>query len=368
MPNKLINTLKYGSSKTKRKLYLMLGILAAGVVLTVVALVLSNLILGLIAFGVLFVDGMILFNSSFEQKTVMVEHQDKEKTKRPRKEKRKKQETEDGPGALEWVSSEKTERKKESDKEEETKKETEQEKEEKIYEEKEENPLRQYDEKKLKKIMVAYKVKKHHVPVMIDMCQAEKIVQSPAYMWKDSSYLYFLVLAEEPRMIKSPLSDSDAIHIRRGMVARPMEEYPDMNEPTVVSMIFGSLLPKYYKKENSMYRMEFRKNLYSAAPGIWCTSSSVKNMLKLLPDKFVLEDGKTDGESTYYQEIYIARVMYWDGVYSGQEYKEKVLETLSGLIHAELSEGTVREYLNAMMMKGLIPREYAEYVLSKRKS
>ena len=66
-------------------------------------------------------------------------------------------------------------------------------------------------------------------------------------------------------------------------------------------------------------------------------------MLKLLPDKFVLDDGKTDGESTYYQEIYIARVMYWDGVYSGQEYKEKVLETLSGLIHAELSEGTVNE-------------------------
>jgi len=146
-----------------------------------------------------------------------------------------------------------------------------------------------------------------------------------------------------------------------------MEEYADMNEPSVVSMIFGSLLPKYYKKENSPYRMDYRKNLYSAAPGIWCTSASVKNMLKLLPNHFLLDDGKIEEESIYYQQIYIARVMFWDEVYSGQEYKEKVLEVLAGLISADLSESTVRQYLNAMMMKGLIPREYAEYVLSKRK-
>jgi len=132
-------------------------------------------------------------------------------------------------------------------------------------------------------------------------------------------------------------------------------------------MVFGSLLPKYYKKEDSPYRMEYRKNLYSAAPGIWCTSASVKNMLKLLPERFELDDGKNEDESVYYQEIYNARVMYWDGIYSGQEYKEKVLDVLGGLIHAELGDSTVKEYLNAMLRKGLIPREYAEYVLSKRK-
>ena len=262
------------------------------------------------------------------------------KEKKPKAEKQTPEEESDAPGALEWLPSEKEETS---------------------------NPLAQYDEKQLKKLFVAYKVKKHHVPVMIDLCQTEKIVQAPAYMWKDSTYLYFLVLEKEPRLLKSPLSGSDTIHIRRGMTARPMEEYSEMNEPSVVSMIFGSLLPKYYKVENSPYRTEFRKNLYSAAPGIWCTSASVKNMLKLLPDHFVLDDGKTDGESIYYQEIYIARVMYWDGVYSGQEYKEKVLEILGGLVTAEISEGTVREYINAMVIKGLIPREYAEYVLSKRK-
>lgn len=364
MAGKLINTLKYGSSRTKRKIYLMFGILAVGVALTVAALILGNELLGLAAFAIVFVDGLILFNTSFEQKTVSVKQEDKhKKEKKPKKEKKEKSEEDDGPGALEWVSSEKKE-KKEKDIEEEK---DEERMEETPEEEEVVNPLVQYDEKKLKKIMVAYKVKKHHVTVMIDSCQAEKIVQSPAYMWKDSSYIYFLVLEEDPRLIKSPVKESDAIHIRRGMTARPMEEYADMNEPSVVSMIFGSLLPKYYRKENSPYRMDYRKNLYSAAPGIWCTSASVKNMLKLLPDKFILDDGKIEEESIYYQEIYVARVMFWDEVYSGQEYKEKVLEVLAGLISADLSESTVRQYLNAMMMKGLIPREYAEYVLSKRK-
>lgn len=364
MLGKLINTLKYGSARTKRKIYLMLAILAVGVGLTVAALMIGNELLGLAAFLVIFIDGLILFNTSFEQKTVSVKT--KEKTEKE----------EDGePGALEWISSEKKKKKEisgEETKEENTEngeesEQTENRNQREMEEPEEQNPLLQYDEKSLKKLMVAYKVKKHHITVLIDNCRAEHITESPAYMWKDSAYLYFLVLAEEPRMMKSSLAESSAIHIRRGVPARPMEEYTDLNIPSPVSLVFGGLLPKYYKTENGPYRMEYKKNLYSAAPGIWCTPASVKQMLKLLPDNFVLDDSKVELESDYYQKIYIARLMYWDGVYSGQEYKEKVLEVLSGLAKAELSEGTVKGYLSAMMQKGLIPREYADYVLSRRK-
>ena len=90
-------------------------------------------------------------------------------------------------------------------------------------------------------------------------------------------------------------------------------------------------------------------------------------MLKLLSPQFALDDARFGGESIYYQEIYIARVMFYDGIYSAQEYKEKVLEILGELIGAEISESTVKDYLNSMMLKGLIPREYADYVISKRK-
>lgn len=341
MLGKILNTLKYGNVRTKIKLYVMLAILIIGVGLLMTALVFGNFLPGLLGVSVIFVDGLILLNTSFEQKSLSVNQ------KEPKKKAKKKEKPEkEGPGALEWVPAEKTEEK----------------------EKKEENPLAQYDEKELKKIMIAYKVKKHHVPVMIDRCQTERILQSPAYLWNDAKYLYFLVLGEEPKLLKSNYAESNVITIRRGITARPMEEYPEMNEPSVVSMIFGSLLPKYYRVETGAYRTEYRKNLYSAAPGIWCTSASVKNMLKLLPERFVLEDEKNEEESIYFQEIYIARLMFRDGIYSAQEYKEKVLEILSGLIRSELSNATVMEYLNSMMMKGLIPREYADYVITKRKA
>lgn len=361
MSKKIWNTLKYGSRKTKQKIFLMFGILVAGTLLVIAALIFQNALLGLAAFLVIFIDGLILFNTSFEQKSVSVNNA-REKGKRSRERKKEKQsvnqsepdsvEEEETPGALEWVSTEKKKKEEPEAPDSVTK---------------EGNPLTKYDERSIKKLLVAYKVKKHHVPVMIDRCSAEKIMQSPAYMWNDANFLYFLVLEEEPRLIKSRLSESDKIHIRRGVPAHPVEEYPEMNAPSVINMIFGGLLPNYYKVESNPYRMEYRKNLYSAAPGIWCTSASVKNMMKILPDHFVLDDEKTDGESIFYQEIYVARIMFWDGIYSAQEYKEKVLEILGGLIRAEIADSIVGEYLNSMMMKGLIPREYAEYVIVKRK-
>lgn len=348
MSKKLWNTLKYGNGKTKRKIYLMLGALGIGVVLVLAAMIFGNLILGLAAFLVLFIDGLVLFNSSFEQKTVAVS---KSRAEREPKQKRETQGAgENTPAALEWVSFEK--------------KRTEEQEEKKVAS----DSLAKYNEKEIKKLLIAYKVKKHHVPVLIDLCAAEKIVRRPAYMWNDASFLYFLVLDQEPRLLKSRLSESDTVHIRRGMTARPMDEYPELNDKSVVSMIFGGLLPKYYTVETGPYRTEYRKNMYSAAPGIWCSSGSVKNILKILPARFVLDESKNDEESIFYQEIYIARVMFYDGIYSAQEYKEKVLDILGDLIRAEIAEGVVKEYLNSMMDKGLIPWEYADYVISKRKA
>ena len=107
MVKKLINTFKYGNRKTKQKLYLMIGILSAGVLLAVVACVLGSVLLGILAFGLIFINGLILLNTSFEQRTVTAEHA------KQRKKGGKKQTDEEEPGALEWLSSEKKEEEKE---------------------------------------------------------------------------------------------------------------------------------------------------------------------------------------------------------------------------------------------------------------
>ena len=131
-------------------------------------------------------------------------------------------------------------------------------------------------------------------------------------------------------------------------------------------MIFGNLLPKYYRSD-STYRSEYKKNLYCVASDVWCTSGSVNNILKVLPAKFSLENNRLESVNTYYKEIYIARILFFDGVFSAQRYKDKVLEILSMLVKSDLSNETVQEYLSQMMTTGLLPKEYADFALSKRR-
>lgn len=334
MAGKIINTLKYGDKRTKGKLYLMFGILAAGAVGLILSLFLASVALGVAAFFALLVDGLILMNTAFGTKEISMKQEKKPKEY----------------GALEWIPSDKKEKKV-------------------LQEEKEEeeavNPLIAYDEKKLKKVMVAYKVKREHVPIMIDYCQAERISQCPAYAWRDAKYIYFLLLESEPRMIKAELSGIDGIHIRRGMTARPSTEYPNMKEKSMVSKLFQDYLPNYYQTSDG-YRVEFKKNMYSAAPGIWCTATSVKNILKLVHGKFILDNNTTVGESEYYGDIYVARVLFWDGVYSPAEYKDKVIATLTHLAEADISMDTFHEFLAKMLLKGLIPQEYADFAMNRR--
>lgn len=342
MLEKLINTLRYGNAKTKQKLYFILAFLVVGIGFLIAAIVLQNALFGLLSFLVLFIDGLTLFNTSFEQKSVS----------RKKNEKRKKEE-DDTPGALEWLSVEKKEKKEEKA-------------EEHREEQKEENPLVQYDEQKIKKLFVKYKVKKEHVTILIDDCRKERISECPAYMWKDKVYLYFLLLDEEARMIKVPRNEVGDILIRCGVMARPAEEYKELQENAMIYMIFGNLLPKYYQNGNS-YRSEYKKNLYAVVPGVWCTSGSVNHILKVLPARFSLEDNRLENANVYYKEIYIARMLFLDGIFSPQYYKEKVLETLTTLVKSDLSNETIQDYLSQMMMTGLLPKEYVDFALSKRK-
>lgn len=337
MAGKIRNTLKYGDKRTKGKLYLMFGMLAAGVLLLFVSLLTTSLLLGIVAFLALFTDVLVLINSNFSKKEITMQRVP---------EKKKSDAVEHEYGALEWMPTEKREKK--------------------VEKEADENPLLSYDTKKMKKIMVAYKVKREHVPVMIDYCPAERISQCPAYVWKDMQYLYFLLLEEEPRMIKTRLEEADAIHIRRGVPARPSQEYSNMKEKSLVSKLFSEYLPNYYQANQEGLRTEYRKNLYSAAPGVWCTAASVKNLLKLLPERFLLDDGRMAGESEYYQEVSVSRILYWDGVYTAEEYKQKVTKTLAMLADADVSNEVFHTYLARIVLKGLIPQEYADYAISRR--
>ena len=357
MGNKILNTLKHGDSRTRQKLMVMIGLLGLGLVLLLCALLFTNPVLGLVAFAFLFADGLMVLNSSFQKKEITMKKINKEKLQKVQEQKSRKntaeepeEEETEQPGALEWISSEKKERPKPEG----------------VSEEAQTSRYVKYTDSHLKKIMVAYKVKREHVLVLVDYCPSERISQCPAYAWKDREYLYFLLLKEEATMIKASLKELSGITIRRNVTARPNIEYEELKENTLIGKLFGELVPSYYQVETELRRVEHKKNMYEVAPGVWCTAASVRNLLKLLPAVFHLEGNKLEGESEYFKDIYCSRVLYYDTVYKGAEYKDKVIGTLTDMATANIADGTFHTYLARMVMQGLIPQEYADYAVSKR--
>lgn len=363
MAGSIVNTLRYGNKKTKRLLYFLIILGVSAAFFGVFALIFSNAVLGVLAVTVLFTDIFILAKTNFS-KMSMQEQKEKQRAekrkaevarkreeKKQKKEEAKEQPEEETPGALEWVFSEKKQKEKEQKEEEQPSVKS----------------LKQYDEKQMKKVFIAYKVKREHVPIMIDYCQTERISQCPAYLWKDTEFLYLLLLEEEPRMLKYPVSEADSICIRCGVSAKPSAEYPAMQEKSLISRVFAPYLPNYYRQEVGTY-MEYKKNCYSLAEGIWCTSASVRNILKILPMEFYIEDDKvnSDDYSPYFRKIYIDRILYRDAVFSASDYDKKVRETLTSLAHADIAEDTFHYYLAQIVMGNLIPQEYADFAVSKR--
>lgn len=330
---KILNTLKYGDKRTKRTILVLLGLAIAAVLLGALAVLLEKPVLFVLAGAGLLVDILLLFNTSFSGKSIAVPADFAEKA-----------------DSGERANGRERSRSRRD------------------FEEPEQNPLIQYDAPRLKKLMVAYRVKREHVPILIDFCNAENIQYCPAYLWKDAAQIYILLLEREPRMLKYPISSVKTIRIRVGVPAKPSAEYPALKETSLVGKVFAPYLPKYYKREGAGYQVDIRKNLYSVGEGLWCTPASVANVRKLLSAEPVLEESKinSDAYSPYFREIYVSRILYRDSVITAGEYKAKVQEVLESMAERAVSEEVFQNQLAQLVLGGLVPQEYADYAVTKR--
>lgn len=348
--NSILNTLKYGDNRTKRSLGTMLGIAGGALFCGLLGILLQNPVVAVIGAAVFLIDMIVLANTDFSKEKLTDKTPKQKKTgKKEKKEEQDKQEEEDTAGALDWMSEDKVMQRSKK-------------------EEPKVNPLLQYDEQKIKKLMVAYKVKKEHVAIMVDSCATERIQQCPAYAWKDATYLYFLFLEQEPKLLKCPLQDTSVIKVKVGVSAKPSNEYQNMKEKSLLGKLFSSYLPQYYRVETSGYKVDFRKNLYSVGKGVWCTAASMVNIFKILSAEVVLEESKINSDvySIYFRDIYISRVLFRDAIITAQDYKKKVQDVLTTLSDADVSDEVFHSYLAQMVLGGLIPQEYADFAIAKR--
>lgn len=358
MNNKIINTFKHGDARTKTVLALMIAGFFVALALLILSVFMHNSTLTFISIILLILDLSYIFGTDFKKEAIEREEREKQKAskKLAREKEKADRKNDDTPGALEWISDDKEKSK--EDNEERTEESQE-----------DDNPLLQYDEKRIKRVMVEYKVRQEHVMLLIDNCKNEKISECPGFLWKEKTYVYILLLESEPRIVKYPIYDFPELKVKAGVTSKPSQEYDNFKNDSNIARLYSPLLPNYTTSEDPRtHRTTYRKNLYGIGPDIWCTSNSVKNLLKVLSLKVVLTDSRVNSDSygDSFREIYTARLMYRDGVLTGGEYKEQVLKTLTNLSCRPISDDDFTDNVSQMLLNGLIPQEYVDYATQKR--
>ena len=218
-------------------------------------------------------------------------------------------------------------------------------------------------EEDIAQLMVAYKVNKAHVPVMIDSYEKENVIQSPAFLWEERGYAQLLVLEEKPRNLAIPLSEISEFDYEKDVRVTPSKEYSAFRQPSVVSVMFQQLLPSYKERQQSDGRRIYTKNLYTAKCGIRFTNTSMRNVTKTLHAIISFDSVLDDRYSEYYREAYRMKFLLMDQILEANEYKEKISTILKNMAEQCEEDSVFCEELERMVRVRMVTREVAEYFM-----
>lgn len=225
--------------------------------------------------------------------------------------------------------------------------------------------LSDISEDMLKKLLVAYKVKADHVPVLIDRYEEEGCRQVPAYMWVHKGFLHFFVLENTPRQFAVPLSEVTHISYVPQIPARPSTEYADLQVPSFMNMVFGPLLPTYQDRMKEGRRVH-TKNIYRIEPGIEITNHSVKNAGKILNVPITFERVFRGQMSESYKQAYEKKILLVDSILTPEEYKKEIAVILKTMADEVESFREFTDDIEKMVSARLITREIADYYTDYR--
>ncbi len=228
--------------------------------------------------------------------------------------------------------------------------------------------VNEYTDKEIKKLMHAFKVKRDHKKVIIDLSIKFRIRQCPAFMWRERKELIFLLLEEEPRTISIPLEKIKSIQYDKMVEAKPRTDYESFREPGLVTKLFSPYLPQYHEFEHNG-RMEIYKNLYTIVPDIQLTNHSVRDAFDMLQVDIEVNDSITNSPmyDDYFKMAYRTHILWLDQVITTNEYKDKIKVLLTSLAGEDISKEIFHEVLNQLIHHKLITWEYGEYYRDLRR-
>lgn len=230
-----------------------------------------------------------------------------------------------------------------------------------------ENAMVSVTEEKLRRLLVRYKVKQEHVPVVIDLCIPEHIRQLPGFAWVDGGDLKILLIDRKPRMLERPLSALQEMTVERGITVKASNEYVELRESSVLKKAFMDYLPRYQKKEVNGRTMVV-KNLYVLDEDIKFTSNSVNELKKLFSFRIEVPDRRLEmeGVSPFYKEIFVQSFLWRDGILGLEQYRQEVERVLTELASPRIPYGEFETTLSAMISSGLLPAEYRTFANARR--
>lgn len=231
-----------------------------------------------------------------------------------------------------------------------------------------ENYMEKYNETSIKKIFYYYKVKKNHIPIIIDSWESEDLKQCPAYVWLDKSDFHVLVIGKEVKKVEIPRKNLIKIVYEKGVTANINEDYQAFKNPSFMSIVFSGVLPTVYESGVGI-KATHKKNLYVLFSDLKITNTSAKALIDLLQVDFSIPEEEIYSKkySSYFTLAYKLNILLKDGVLSVNDYKRKIKEVLLSLAVAEISFDAFKIFINQLIQGRLITKEYAEYYVEYRK-
>ena len=339
MLRKIWNTLRYGDRRTKSFLLWEAGLVLATIILLAAAILYHSFLPGLAAVVT------AIIAAAMAKDVALVVKRDGAAVGSPEGGKRSKK----GKKKAEQDAREQEEREREDE------------------EEFGDNALASMTTEKLKRLLIRYKVRQGHVPVVIDLCIPERVRQAPGFAWVEDGKLKILLIDRKARMIERPLSRLQIMEVERGIAVKASNEYVELRDNEIMKKAFTPYLPRYQKKDIGG-RMVLIKNLYVLDEEIKFTSTSVNELKKLFSFRIEIADRRlqTMELSPYYKKLFVDSFLWRDGILSLQEYKAQVEQVIDSLADPAVPDGEFETTLGAMINSGLLPTEYRNFALAKR--
>lgn len=338
MMQRIINTMFHGSGKAKVFLWSVFIMILATILLGVLAAVMSSVtfLTGAVVCGV------ATFITS--QSVSLRELERKEKKKKAEKEKK---DTVFGKeGTSQKISSEQQLEAAQKDEKEKKKIKA--------------RYMASMNEKKMKQLLKKHKVRQSHIFVMIDSYPKMQILQTPAVMWKTDNDLHLLVLDGTGREISVPLQDIKGILYVKNVPVNAQEDYVSFQYSNFISKLYKPLLPDYQEVVVDGTLLQ-RKNLFKINPGISFTNTSMAGVMKILNHvPFLVDDAvnTSDRFNEYFKEIYRHSILCKNGVFSLEEYRQRMEKVLDEMYMAPISGKEFIQCLRELNKYHLITSDY----------